>query len=204
MQEIIQYTPISSIIFVFTILVSLYGIYKDPYANRELMLHPYSIKRKRKYYTILTSGFIHADMNHLLFNMLSFYFFAFTLEKIVGHFAFALIYILGLILSDISSIIKNKNNPSYYSLGASGAISAVLFSYILFDPLSKIYIFFIPIGIPAYLFALLYLGYCMYASKNQSDSINHEAHFWGAISGVIITSILFPHILGYFVKSILG
>lgn len=204
MQDIIQYTPISSIIFVFTILVSLYGIYKDPYANRELMLHPYSIKRKRKYYTIITSGFIHADMNHLLFNMLSFYFFAFTLEKIVGHFAFALIYVLGLILSDVSSIIKNKNNASYYSLGASGAISAVLFSYILFDPLSKIYIFFIPIGIPAYLFALIYLGYCMYASKNQSDAINHEAHFWGAISGVLITSILFPHILGYFIKSILG
>jgi membrane associated rhomboid family serine protease len=168
------------------------------------MLHPYSIHRGKKYFTILTSGFIHADMNHLLFNMLSYYFFAFTLEKIVGHWQFALIYLLGLILSDISSIIKNKNNSGYYSLGASGAISAVLFSYILFDPLSRIYLFFIPIGIPAYLFALLYLGYCMYASKNQRDHINHEAHFWGAITGLVVTAMLFPHVLGYFIKSVLG
>lgn len=203
-EDLIRYTPISSLLFVFTIAVSLYGIYGDQHANRELMLHPYSINRGRKYFTILTSGFIHADMNHLLFNMLSYYFFAFTLEKIVGHWQFALIYILGLILSDISSILKNKNNPGYFSLGASGAISAVLFSYILFDPLSKIYLFFIPIGIPAYLFAFLYLGYCMYASKKQGDHINHESHFWGAISGFIITAVLFPHILGYFIKSILG
>ncbi len=203
-EDIIRYTPVSSLLFVFTIVVSLYGIYGDQRANRELMLHPYSIQRGRKYFTILTSGFIHADMNHLLFNMLSYYFFAFTLEKIVGHWQFALIYILGLILSDISSILKNKNNPGYFSLGASGAISAVLFSYILFDPLSKIYLFFIPIGIPAYLFALLYLGYCMYASKNQGDHINHESHFWGAIAGLVITSLLFPHVLGYFINSILG
>lgn len=203
-EDLLRYTPVSSLIFVFTIAVSLYGIYGDQHANRGLMLHPYSINRGKKYFTILTSGFIHADMNHLLFNMLSYYFFAFTLEKIVGHWQFAVIYILGLILSDVSSILKNKNNPGYYSLGASGAISTVLFSYILFDPLSRIYLFFIPIGIPAYIFALLYLGYCMYASKNQRDHINHESHFWGAIAGLVITSIMFPHILGYFIKSTLG
>ncbi len=202
MQDILQYTPVSSLLFVFTILVSLYGIYGNPVVNRGLMLHPYSIKRGQSYYTIITSGFIHADMNHLLFNMMSYYFFAFSLEKIVGHWQFATIYILGLILSDISSIIKNKNNSSYYSLGASGAISAVLFSYILFDPLSKIYIFFIPIGIPAYMFAGLYLAYCVYASKTQGDHINHEAHFWGAVSGLVITAILFPHVLGYFLQSV--
>ncbi len=202
MQDILQYTPVSSLLFVFTILVSLYGIYGNPVVNRGLMLHPYSIKRGQSYYTIITSGFIHADMNHLLFNMMSYYFFAFSLEKIVGHWQFATIYILGLILSDISSIIKNKNNSSYYSLGASGAISAVLFSYILFDPLSKIYIFFIPIGIPAYMFAGLYLAYCVYASKTQGDHINHEAHFWGAVSSLVITAILFPHVLGYFLQSV--
>jgi membrane associated rhomboid family serine protease len=136
--------------------------------------------------------------------MLSYFFFAFSLEKIIGHWQFALIYISGIVLSDISSIVKNKNNISYYSLGASGAISSVLFSYILFDPMSKIYIFFIPIGIPAYIFALLYLGYCVYASKTQSDNINHEAHFWGAINGWLITIILYPHVFGYFLKSVLG
>ncbi|MFN5704622.1 MAG: rhomboid family intramembrane serine protease [bacterium] len=204
MEDIIRYTPVSSLIFVFTILTSLYGFYGNSHAFRGMMLHPYSIHRKKKYYTILTSGFIHADFNHLIFNMLSYFFFAFSLEKIVGHWQYALIYISGIVLSDISSILKNKNNSSYYSLGASGAISSVLFSYILFDPHSKIYLFFIPIGIPAFIFALLYLAYCMYASKNQSDHINHEAHFWGAINGWVITTILFPHVFGYFIKSILG
>lgn len=201
-EDIIRYTPVSSLIFVFTILTSLYAFYGDGSVFRGLMLHPYSISRNKKRYTIFTSAFIHADYNHLIFNMLSYFFFAFTLEKIVGHWQFALIYIGGIVLSDISSIIKNRNNIGYYSLGASGAVSAVLFSYILFDPTSKIYLFFIPIGIPAYLFALLYLGYCMYAAKNQSDNINHDAHFWGALSGWIITIILFPHIFGYFIQAV--
>lgn len=202
MEDIIKYTPVSSLIFVFTILTSLYAFYGDSGVFRSLMLHPYSIYRKKRRYTIITSGFIHADFNHLIFNMLSYFFFAFSLEKIVGHWQFALIYILGIILSDISSIIKNKNNVGYYSLGASGAISAVLFSYILFDPMSKIYLFFIPIGIPAYLFAILYLIYCAYAAKNQSDNINHEAHFWGAVTGWVVTIILYPHVFGYFLNSI--
>lgn len=204
MEDLLRYTPVSSLIFVFTILASLYGFYGDPKVFRGMMLHPHSIHRKKSYYTIITSGFIHADFNHLIFNMLSYFFFAFSLEKIIGHWQFALIYITGIVLSDISSIVKNKNNISYYSLGASGAISSVLFSYILFDPMSKIYIFFIPIGIPAYIFALLYLGYCVYASKTQSDNINHEAHFWGAINGWLITIILYPHVFEYFLKSVLG
>lgn len=196
--------PIASFIFFITIGLSLHTMYNDRKLMRKLMLHPYSIHKNRNLYTIITSAFVHADMNHLLFNMLSFFFFAFQLEKIVGHIPFLIIYSCGIVFSDLSTLWKNKNNAFYYSLGASGAISAVLFSYILFDPLSKIYLFLIPIGIPAYIFALLYLAYCVYAAKKQYDNVNHEAHFYGAITGLVITSILFPHVLGYFLRSILA
>ncbi len=135
-DQIIKNTPVSAFIFIITISVSLYAMYSNQQLFRALMLHPYSIHKNKRLYTILSSGFIHADMNHLIFNMLSYFFFAFSLERIVGHWQFALIYILGIMLSDLSTIIKNKNNISYYSLGASGAISSVIFSYILFDPLS--------------------------------------------------------------------
>lgn len=203
MGNTIVNSPIASIIFISTILMSLYGINQNQSWNHRLMLHPYSIHRNHRLYTILSSGFIHADLNHLLFNMLSFFFFAFRLESIVGSIPFAVIYLGGIVFSDLSTIIKNKNNISYYSLGASGAISAVLFSYILFEPFSKIYLMFIPVGIPAYLFALLYLAYCVYAAKKQYDQINHEAHFWGAITGWVITAILFPQVFQSFWKGML-
>ncbi len=204
METILKAIPVSSGIFIFILVTSIYAFYEKGHLMRTLMLHPYSISRKKNIFTIITSGFIHSDWNHLLFNMFSYYFFAFTLERIVGHWQFAVIYFSGLVLSDVSTLIKNKNNPSYYSLGASGAISAVLFSYILFDPLSKIYIFIIPVGIPAYIFALLYLAYCMYASRNKADNVNHEAHFWGAVTGLVVTCILYPRVFSFFVNQVLG
>src|SRR3546814_15713642 len=127
------------------------------------MLHPHSFVRKKRLYTIITSGMIHADFGHLLFNMITYFFFAFPLERILhqtggnGHLQFALIYVGALILSDIPTIMKHRNNPGYASLGASGAISAVLFSFILFMPTPKLYLFF-AIGIPAFRSDELRLG----------------------------------------------
>lgn len=191
--------PAASIIFAFTLITSIYTFLNSSLIHT-FSLHPYSIARKRKLYTIFTSGLIHANLPHLAFNMLSYFFFAFTLEDMVGHWQFAVIYLSGLILSDLSTIYKHRNHPSYYSLGASGAISAVLFSYILFDPFSKIYLFPIPFGIPAFLFAVLYLVYCMYAARKQEDMVNHEAHFWGAVTGLIVTIALFPDVLSVFIE----
>ncbi|UKJ07652.1 rhomboid family intramembrane serine protease [Solitalea lacus] len=211
MQEIIQNTPVAAIIFAFTMLTSVYGLFFNHGVNYTFSLHPYSINRGSRYYTILTSGLIHADLMHLAFNMMTFYFFAFPLEKIfvysygsMGHWLFAGMYVLGLILSDISTIIKHKNNINYYSLGASGAISAVLFSFILFSPDTKIGIFLIPIGVPAYIFGPLYLIYCVYASKNQQDHINHDAHFYGAVTGLLFTVIAFPGVISLFLNTLLG
>lgn len=211
MQEALQTTPVASIIFAFTLLTSGYALFFNHDVNYTLSLHPYSINRGSRYYTIFTSGFVHGDLWHLLFNMMTFYFFAFPLETIfvmakgqMGHWLFAGLYVLALILSDISSIIKHKNNMHYYSLGASGAISAVLFSMIMFMPRMEINIMFIPIGIPAFIFGPLYLAYCVYASKNQQDNVNHDAHFYGAVTGVLFTIIAFPGILSHFISSLTG
>lgn len=203
MLEILNITPVAAIIFIFTIITSVYAFY-DTSTFGKFMLHPYSIARGSKVYTLITSGLIHANWMHLFFNLFTFYFFAFKLEMTIGSWRFGLLYFLGLVLSDIPTIIKHKEHFWYNSLGASGAISAVLFSYILFDPLTKLMIFPLPIPIPAVLFAILYLVYCMYMSKNSRDNINHDAHFFGAITGLIVTVLLVPGILSHFFSALTG
>lgn len=163
------------------------------------MLHPYSVYRGKNLYTIFTSGLIHLDWGHLFFNMMTFYFFAFSLETIIGHWQFAVLYIVSLALSDLPSILKHKNNFGYNSLGASGAISAVLFSFILFNPKATLLVFFIPMN--AVIFGVVYLLYSAYASK-QSSTINHDAHFFGALAGIIITIILYPQVIPYFLRQL--
>lgn len=153
---------------------------------------------------LLTSGLIHADFSHLLFNMLSFFFFAFPLERIVGSTAFVIIFFGSLILSDIPSVLKYRDDPSYRSLGASGGVTGVIFSYILYDPMSRIYLFLIPIGIPAVLFAVLYIAYSYYAERVGHDHINHSAHLWGGISGAVLTIILDPNALQIFFARLLS
>jgi membrane associated rhomboid family serine protease len=188
--------PVATIIFIFTVATSIYAFYHADIFSK-FMLHPYSIGKGRDYHTLLTSGLVHANWMHLFFNMFTFFFFAFPLEAMLGHWQFATIYILALILSDLPTVKRHKNNFHYSSLGASGAISAVLFSYILFKPMSIIGVMFIPM--PAILFGVLYLFYCAYMSKNSRDNINHDAHFFGALTGIILTILLVPGIVAHFI-----
>lgn len=194
MMQYLAAAPVASLVFLFTLITSIYT-FSNPNLYGKLMLHPYSVYRGKNVYTIFTSGLIHLDWSHLFFNMLSFYFFAFNLETIIGHWQFAALYIVSLALSDLPSILKHKNNFRYNSLGASGAISAVVFSFILFNPSATLLVFFIPMN--AVIFGVVYLAYSAYASK-QSSSINHDAHFFGAIAGLIITIILYPQVIPYF------
>ncbi len=203
MIEILQQTPVASLIFIFTIVTSIYA-FNDATLYGKFMMHPYSVYRKSKMYTLITSGMIHANWMHLIFNMFTFYFFAFRLEQTIGHWQFALVYLLGMILSDLPSVVKHKNDFWYNSLGASGAISAVLFSYILFYPFSTLMIFPLPIPIWACLFGILYLIYCAYMSRNSRDNINHDAHLFGAIAGVLITVILVPYALPHFFSQLMN
>lgn len=202
-MEYLNVAPVASVIFVFTIVTSLYAFY-DNSVYGKFMLHPYSVSKGSNVYTLITSGLIHADWMHLFFNMFTFYAFAFTLERLMGSWQFGLLYFLGLVLSDIPTVFKQKDNFHYNSLGASGAVSAVLFSYILFNPMAKLYIMFIPIGIPAVVFGFLYLIYCAYASRNSRDHINHDAHFFGALTGLIFTIIFVPGIIQNFISVLTG
>ncbi|NGM63247.1 rhomboid family intramembrane serine protease [Sphingobacterium sp. SGG-5] len=205
MLQYLYTTPVASVIFAITIATSIYA-FSNPHLYGNMMLNPYSIHRdKSKWITVFTSGIIHADWMHLIFNMVTFFYFGFALESIfvqvngpIGHLYFGLLYIVSLVLSDIPTIIQQKNNPSYYSLGASGAISAVLFSFILFYPKAELRIFF-AIPMPAYLFAVLYIGYCIWASKKSADRINHDAHLFGALSGLLITIIMHHWIIKHFI-----
>jgi membrane associated rhomboid family serine protease len=200
MEHFITETPVASIIFILTIVTSIYA-FSNSEVYGKFMLHPYSVARGERVYSIFTSGLIHKDWGHLFFNMLSYFFFAFTLERTIGHWQFGVLYLASLALSDLSTILKHKDHFWYNSLGASGAVSAVIFSFILFDPLSKMMIFPIPIPIPAVLFGVLYLIYSAYSS-NHSSNINHDAHFYGAISGIIITIIFYPQVINYFISQI--
>ncbi|MFD0940155.1 rhomboid family intramembrane serine protease [Pedobacter boryungensis] len=194
-------TPVASIIFLFTIITSIYA-FNDNTLYGKFMLHPYSVANGKKYYTFITSGLIHADWMHLFFNMFTFIAFAFKLETLIGHWQFGLLYFVSMVLADIPSVIKHKENFRHNSLGASGAISAVLFSFILFYPLSKLMIFPIPFGIPAIAFGVLYLVYCYFMSKQSRDNINHDAHLFGALAGIVITIILQQGIIAHFLNQL--
>jgi membrane associated rhomboid family serine protease len=209
MFENISPTPVADIIFWLTLITSAYTIMWKQDSILPLSLHPYSISRGSRYYTIITSIFVHADMQHLAFNMFTYYFFAFQLELTfvalqgdMGHLMFFVVYILGAIGGDITTLKKYKNDVRYYSLGASGAISAVLFSYIMFFPLTHLYLLFIPIGIPVLVFGPVYLLYCINAAKDPNSGINHDAHFYGAITGIALTIAMAPNVLVKFISTL--
>ena len=177
-------------ILAITLIFSIAGLANESF-KEECMLHPWSISRKKRVYTLITSGLVHANLAHLTFNMFTYWFFAFLLEKyFLGTRGFILLYLAGLLLCDIPTIIKQRNNQGYYSLGASGAISAVLFSMIIFYPTMGIGMLFLPFHIPGYIFGILFLLYTTYAANRQSGNINHDAHLYGALTGIIMAFIL--------------
>lgn len=172
-----------------TVAISLLGMYRFPDIINRFLFRPHYFLRERQYDTIIMSGFIHADVGHLLFNMITFYFFAFPLERFLGTTRFVVLYFAGLIVSHGCTWYKEYRNPRYASLGASGAISAVLFCYIVYFPTTTLFILPFPFPIPAVLFAVGYVAYSYWASRNSRDHINHDAHLCGAISGVAFVAV---------------
>ena len=191
------------VIFVATIVISLVGLYGSPKLVERSLFRPYWFLRRKEYDTVVMSGFVHADFMHLLFNMMTFYFFAFQLERYIGTVQFIVLYFAGLLLSHAGTYYKQRRNPEYACLGASGAISAVLFAAIVYFPDQSLIILPIPIPIPAPLFAVLYLAYTYYASKHPHGRINHDAHLGGAITGLLFVALTEPGAYGYLVRSIL-
>ena len=183
---------IALVIFVATIVASLAGLYAKPAIIEASLFRPYWFLRRRQYATIVTSGFVHADLPHLIFNMVTFYFFAFPLEKQIGSLRFALLYFLGLVVSDLGTYFKHRNDQGYASLGASGAISAVLFAALVYFPWMKLFIIPIPLPIPAPLFAVAYVAYSWWSAKQARGRINHDAHLGGALFGVVFVALTDP------------
>jgi membrane associated rhomboid family serine protease len=199
-------------IIIITCIISFTAFNNEKVIN-DLIFWPPMVKNKNQYYRFITSGFIHADMIHLAFNMLALYSFArapiangvsiedFFILKI-GKFGYIAFYILGIILSEVPSFIRHNNNYNYRSLGASGAVTAIIFTSILFNPWSVIGVFFIPM--PAIVFAVLYIGFTIYMDRRGGDNVNHSAHLWGAVYGVLSTIFLEPRILKFFINELMN
>jgi membrane associated rhomboid family serine protease len=193
MNELQQF-PITFGLIIVNVIVSLIAMNNQDVLSKALMW-PYGVKRYNQFYRFISSGFIHADYFHLFFNMFTLYFFGrvielyFTAFGLGGNIAYLALYFLGLIASDLPTYFKQKDNYNYHSLGASGAVSAIVFAAIVFDPWSSIYLYG-ALKISALLYAVLYITYCVVMSKRGGDNINHDAHLWGALFGLGATIAL--------------
>jgi membrane associated rhomboid family serine protease len=183
---------VALLVFVATIAASLAGLFANRQIIERSVFRPYYFLRRRQYATPITSGFVHADLPHLIFNMLTFYFFAFALEKQIGPARFAVLYFIALVVSDAGTYLKHRDDPQYASLGASGAISAVLFAAIVYFPWMELFIIPIPLPIPAPLFAVAYVGYSWWSAKQARGRINHDAHLGGALFGLLFVLLTEP------------
>jgi membrane associated rhomboid family serine protease len=195
-------SPITYALIGITCLVSWIAFNNRRLADR-LILWPPAIDKHRQYDRLLTYGFIHADFMHLLFNMITLFFFGPLIERLmsgIGLWVFPVFYLSALVVSILPTYLKNQKNPNYLSLGASGAVSAVLFAFILLQPWQLIFVFFIPL--PAIVFAVLYLGYSIWMDKRGGDRINHSAHLSGAAYGVLFMVVMEPRVLGYFLSQL--
>jgi len=210
MEAIFLY-PVTFLIIIVTVLVSILG-FRDPSFLDKSILHPYSVFRGRQIHTMITSGFIHADYPHLLFNMLSFFYFGPLVESfftgyfsvILGRTLFLIVYLISLIISDLPTVFQQKDNSAYASLGASGAVCAILYMGIMIAPEMNLGLMFIPIPIPAPLYGFLYIALSVYLSKRGEGNINHLAHLSGAIFGIIIMLILAPFLLQNFINYLIN
>jgi membrane associated rhomboid family serine protease len=181
-------TPASLAILVVIVAFSALALWVAPKILERNLLRPYWMLKQRDYGTLITSGFIHADVGHLFFNALTLFFFGPALEVHMGTNKFIALYFIALVLSSLGTVYKQRNNPDYAALGASGAILAVLFAYIVYDPTATILLYF-AVPIPAVLFAFLYMAYSWWASKNRRDNVNHDAHLDGALVGLIFVGV---------------
>jgi membrane associated rhomboid family serine protease len=196
---------ITLLLVLVTAAISIYAL-TTPKVMDRLIFWPPAITRNHQYERFITHGFIHADGQHLLFNMITLYFFGRAIEGVyatlIGPLGFMLFYLGGIVVAILPSFQQHKNDVNYRSLGASGAVSAVLFAFILFRPWSTIYVFVLPV--PAIVYAVLYTAYTIYANRQRRGNINHSAQLWGAGYGIAVTLVLFPAALANFFNRLMN
>lgn len=201
------------IITIITVAISIIAFYNEVFMDK-LIFHPYTVHHHNEWYRFISSGFIHADFMHLAFNMFSFYMFSDYVEQYfqlifgsIGNTLYIVLYISSLFICLIPTYINHFKQYNYQSLGASGAVSAIVFAGIFLQPTMQIGFFIIPPIIPGFVFGPIYLGITAYLSKKGQGGINHSAHLWGSIYGVvflIVTSYFIGHynVLASFMEQI--
>jgi len=195
-------------IIIITCLVSILA-FNDAAILQRLIFNPYTIQQRKEWYRFISSGLIHADWPHLIINMfvlysiggiVEIYYRQVFAERAVVYFL--LLYIGGLMTSILPTYAKHKDNPGYNALGASGAVSAIVFAFILFDPLQKLCLYGV-ICLPGIIFGVLYIAYCYYMDKRGGDRVNHDAHLWGAVYGFAFTIIVKPSLFLLFLDKLI-
>lgn len=200
----------TTFILIATCIVSFLAFQSNEMKSK-MIFNPYVIHTNKQWYRFISSGLIHADWIHLLVNMYVLYFFGsnveFFYQAVFGEKAtvyFIILYFGGMMMSVLPTFGKHKNDPGYNALGASGAVSAVVFSFILFNPLDKLCLYGLPfLCLPSVIFGVAYLVYCYYSAKRGGDNINHDAHFWGALYGFFLTVILKPALIVSFLDQLI-
>jgi membrane associated rhomboid family serine protease len=188
------------IIIGITVLIS-FSVENKPDLKEKMLFMPNRIKHNGEYQRMISSIFIHADLNHLVFNMISLYFLGNLFEQQMiqiygvqlGSVNFLLLFLLGGVAAEIYPFIRHQDDPYYRSLGASGAVSAVIFAAIFWNPTMDLYLFFIPFPIPAYIFGPIYLAFEYFAMKRGTTNIAHDAHIGGALFGIFFVLLLNPN-----------
>jgi len=204
MEEIYLY-PVTFGIIAITVVVSLLAFNNHDLKNKAIF-YPYGMRTPSEYYRFLSHGLIHADFIHLFFNMFTLYSFgAFVEINLFNKIEYIIFYITALIAASVFDFIKNRNNSGYAALGASGAVSAVVFASLIIDPWAKgVLLFGIKfLALPNIVFAILYLWYCAYMSKRGKDNIGHNAHLWGSLYGFAFTALLKPELFKAFIEKLM-
>jgi len=198
---------ITLIIIIITVAASFYA-WNNQNIFQKWILNPYTVHRRKEYHRLITSGLIHNDYMHLFFNMLALYFFGELIEKTyvsvfgdIGKLLYIGLYVIGIIVSDIPTYLKHKNHAYYNSLGASGGVSAVVFSYVLFYPTLDICLYFV-FCLPSFIFGVLYLLYSYFQAKRGGDYINHDAHLYGAAFGIVFSIVIMPSVIVSFFEQV--
>ena len=199
-------SPFTLFLLIINVLVSGYALYFDRNLIDKLAFKPHRVLKEREFYRLVSGGFVHGSMGHLLFNMATLFFFGPVLEARLGSALFLIIFFGAELSAHLLATWMHRDSVSYSAVGASGAISGVLFSYSLFFPLRKIYLFLIPIGIPAWIFATGFVVFSAVAMRRKGDTrgggIAHEAHLGGALGGLILTLIVEPSSLELFLTQL--
>ncbi|MDB4945010.1 MAG: putative Rhomboid family protein [Labilithrix sp.] len=191
-------------ILIASVVVVSVAAWVIPGLKGRLLLSPYAVRHRGQVYRLLTGGWVHADATHLLFNMVTLYFFADRLAAALGVVRFLVLYVSAVVAAHVPTTLRRMNDPRYGSLGASGAVAAVIFSSILLFPEMKLSLLFLPIAVPGFVYGLAYLAYSAYSSYRARDGVNHSAHFAGAVYGAALTFVMEPERSQRAIERLLG